>query len=128
MVVCAASLFAAEHSTNTVPTVAITNLLASRKMFSGKRIEVRGYYKSGFESSALYTSREDAENECIERSLWIDPVPKRGRHKRIRFIKEGNVRVVGVFHYDVGTAFLGVGHLNLWPGEIVALEVFEETK
>ena len=128
LLLAACSLPAAETNTNTVPKVAITNLLTHMKDYRGKRVEVKGYYKSGFELSALYQNQEDAKSFRDARALWIMPFVKPGHEKKVKFVKEGTVRIVGVFDYNVRQPDLGVGHLNGWPAQIVALELFEEIK
>src|SRR2546426_8265170 len=60
-VLFAYGVFAAESVTNLVPRVAITNLLANKKAYQGKRVEVAGYYKSAFELSAIYHTQADAQ-------------------------------------------------------------------
>jgi hypothetical protein len=119
---------AAETPTNTVIKVAITNLLSDMKHYYLMRVEVTGYYRSSFELSALYQSHEDAKALRDERALYIKPFVKPGFEGKVRFIKEGHVRVVGVFHYNLEDPKLGVGHLNGWPAEILALEAFEQIK
>ena len=124
----AALLPAADGTTNAVPKVAITNLLAHMKDYQGKRVEVTGYYKSGIELSALYQHQEDANHFQDTKALWIMPFAKPGHEKQIKTVKEGLVRIVGVFDYNVRQPELGVGHLNGWPAQIVAMELFEEIK
>jgi len=122
------SVRAAESTTNAIPKVAITNLLAHMKEYRGKRVEVVGHYRSAFELSALYQSQDDAKSFRNERALWIMPFVKPGHEKSVRFVKEGVVRIVGTFDYNVRQPELGVGHLNGWRAQLVALEVFEEIK
>jgi hypothetical protein len=114
--------------TNTVPRVAISNLLTHMKDYRGKRVEVTGYYKSGFELSALYQNQDDARSLRDAQALWIMPFMKPDHEKQVKFVKEGTVRIVGVFDYNVRQPELGVGHLGQWPAQLVALEVFEEIK
>lgn len=128
LIVLITSLLAADKTMNAVPKVAITNLLAHMKEYRGKRVEVTGFYKSGFELSALYENQEDAKQFRDERALWIMPLVKPGHETQVKFVKEGTVRVVGVFDYNARQPELGVGHLNGWPAQIVALELFEEIK
>ena len=119
---------AAETKTNAVPEVAITNLLTHMKDYRGQRVEVTGYYKSGRELSALYQNEDDAKNFRDKQALCILPFVKSGHEKQVKFVKEGRVRIVGVFDYNVWQPELGVGHNNAWPAQIVALEIFEEIK
>lgn len=103
----------------------IGDLLAHKKEYRGKRVEVTGYYRSAFELSALYQTQDDAKSYRNERALWIMPFPKPGCEERLKFVREGFVRVVGVFTYNHDDPSLGVGHLNGWPAEITTLELFE---
>ena len=50
---------------------------------------------------------------------------KPGHEKQVKWVKEGTVRIIGVFDYRPK---LGVGHLNGWPAQIVDLELFEKLK
>ena len=111
-----------------VPMVTIADLLAHMKNYRGKRVEVAGYYKSSSEVSSLYQNQEDADALRDERALHIMPFVRSGYEKRVKFVKQGKVRIAGVFDYNVQQPELGVGHLNGWPARIVALELFEEIK
>jgi hypothetical protein len=116
-----------------VPKVSISNLLKYRRNYFGKRVEVRGYYISGFEESALYEKKEDSQRFVENRNgfgpvrngLNIGPFAKPGYERKVCPPKEGLVRVIGVFSYNTQQEELGVGHLNQWPAELVALELFE---
>src|SRR5580765_3416751 len=82
------SLPAAETTTNAVSKVAITNLLSHMKEYWGKRVEATGYYKSGFELSALYQNQDDAGSFRNAKGLWIQPFVKPGHEKQVKFVKE----------------------------------------
>lgn len=116
-----------------VEKVSISDLLTHRRKYFGKRVEVSGHYISGFEHSGLYETKEDSQR-YVEYSksfgptfngLHISPFAKPGYESRVRPIKEGPVRVIGTFSYNIYQENLGVGHLNQWPAELVALELFE---
>jgi hypothetical protein len=102
----------------------IADLLAHKKEYRGKRVEVTGFYLSGPELSALYQTEDDAQNYRSERALWIMPFARRGYEGRLKPVREGFVRVVGIFTYNLDP-MLGVGHSNQWPAEINTLELFE---
>jgi hypothetical protein len=111
------------------PRVTITNLLAHMKDYRGKRVEVTGYYRSNMELSALFQNQEDAKNFRFTNSLWIEPMLiKPGHEKKVRFVKEGMVRVVGVFDYRIRQEGLGIGPDAEIPAQIVVLELFEKIK
>lgn len=114
--------------TNGAPKVAITNLLAHMKDYYGKRIEVTGYYKSGPELLSIYQNKEEADAYRNTQALYIMPFVKKSYEERVKFIKQGTVRIIGVFDYNFQQPKLGVGHANQWPAQIVALELFQEIK
>ena len=115
-----------------VPKVTISELLKNQSEYFGRRVEVAGYYVSSFEYSGLYETKEDLHRfredhkplGAIYNGLWIMPFAKQGYEDQIRPVKEGMVRIIGTFHYNRDQD-LGVGHLNGWPAELVALEAFE---
>ena len=105
----------------------IEDLLAHKNEYRGRRVEVTGFYRSAFELSALYQTQEDAQSYRDESALWVMPFSKPGCEGRLKFVREGFVRIVGVFTYNLDP-MLGVGHLNRWPAEISTLELFEVTQ
>lgn len=113
--------------------VSISQLLKHRREYFGKRVEVRGYYRSYIEYSGLYERKEDVDRivenpampGAINDGLWIMPFGKPGFEANLHFGKEGWVRVIGVFSYNTQQQDLGVGHLNGWPAELTSLELFE---
>lgn len=121
----ASNVLAAETNVPPVPRVAITNLLAHKQAYQGKRVEVSGYYVGFFEHCALYESQT---TRSLTNSLWIDPFREQpGYRQNIsggRGDFRGNVRIIGTFHYRPDLT--GVGHLNGWPAEITKLELFEK--
>jgi hypothetical protein len=118
---------AADTNALQAPQVAITNLLAHREAYQGKRVEVSGYYLGFFEHYALYESKS---NRSFTNSLWIDPFREQSGYRQnisgARSDFRGNVRIIGTFHYRPDLR--GVGHLNGWPAEITNLELFEKTE
>jgi len=104
---------AADTNAVSAPKVAITNLLVHREAYQGKRVEVSGYYSGFFEHYALYESKS---KHVHKNSLWI------GRAADF----QGNVRIIGTFHYRPD--LLGVGHLNGWQAEITNVELFEKSE
>jgi hypothetical protein len=111
LLLSATSLTAADAVTNAVPKVAVTNLLAHGKEYNGKKVEVTGYYRRGFELSAMWDKQEDAKKLHIPMSIWVGRSVKQGYESKIKLIKEGMVRIVGVFHYGGEKPEQGVGHL-----------------
>ena len=109
-----------------VPKVAITNLLAHKEEYKGKKVEVAGYYLGFFEHYALYAGEAQRD---LTNSLWIDPFREQPGYKQnipeARTDFRGSVRVVGIFDYRPG---YGCGHLGGWPAQITNLELFESTQ
>jgi hypothetical protein len=122
----ALSVPGADTNVVSVSKVTITNLLAHKEEFKGKKVEVAGYYLGFFEHYALYTSEAQRD---LTNSLWIDPFREQAAYKQNipggRSDFRGSVRVVGIFDYRPG---YGCGHLGGWPAQITDLELFESTQ
>jgi hypothetical protein len=123
--VLAAGLSPVAATTNSVaapaPRVTITNLLAHKQEYRGKRVEVTGYYVVGFEWSKLSSTARAPDKESLW--IWVNCVkPEPGA--KITEVEKGNVRVIGIFDYNE----LGSGHLNQYGGEIRKVELFEPLK
>jgi hypothetical protein len=94
---CARTAPSADTNLTAVPKVAITSLLARKKEFKGRRVEVTGYYLSYFECSKLSQHKGDGDRT----SLWIHTWRVKPGHKdKIKLVEKGNVRVVGTFDYN----------------------------
>jgi hypothetical protein len=116
-IACEQSFGAVETNSLPVPRVAITNLLASKTEYDGKRVEVRGYYFQAFETSRLSSEPGDHRGS----SLWIHPFRYGAKVNRLN----GKwVRIVGVFHHRKS----GCGHMNAYPAELTDLELAEPEK
>ena len=102
--------------------VSVLQLLKHRKEYSGKRVEVNGYYRERFEYSNLSDNKEDLDRTV---GLWISPFSKPGFETKLHFIEEGPVRVIGVFDYSAQYPTTGFGHLGGWPAALTSLELFE---
>jgi len=90
----------------------LIRVIATPTNYEGKEVRLIGYVVVGFEHSALYLSRDDAEHSNRESSVWIDEPAKSAK---IDPMKQGFACVVGTFH-SAGSE--GVGHMGLWPGEL----------
>lgn len=106
--------------TNSPPVVTIAELLKNKEQWKSKVVEVRGYYASDFERSALYQSKEDSTGSRA-RGLWIDPRDPLGRTSEILWKTNGFIRIVGTFEFQKG----GSGHFNMWPAEITRVQSVE---
>lgn len=117
--------FRVAAGTNSIPVpatrVALTNLLAHKQEYRGKRVEVTGYYIAGFEWSKLSQVAGAPDKESLW--IWVYHVkPEPGA--KVTEVEKGNVRVIGIFDYNE----LGSGHLNQYGGEIRKVELFEPLK
>lgn len=112
---------ASETNLAPVAKVTVTNLLAHKSEYKGKRVEVTGYYLSYFECSKLSHHQGDSDKASIWVHVWH---VKPGHEKQIQRVPKGQVRVVGTFDYKEG----GSGHLGMCPAEITDLELFEPVK
>jgi len=99
----------------------VTNLLAHKSKYKGKRVQVTGYYLSYFECSMLSQNQGDSDRA----SIWIDVWQvKPGYEKQIKVVAKGQVSVIGTFDLkDTGS-----GHLGMCAAEITDLELFEPLK
>ena len=106
--------------TNLVSGIAVTNLIERKQEFQGKRVEIKGYYWTAFEASQV---SDGHVRGAATSSLWVAYYQvKPGSEEKVKWAKEGFVRIVGTLKFRPG---LGSGHLGGWPAEITDLEVFE---
>ncbi len=91
--------------------VSLVALLADPARFDGQQVMLVGYVRSGFESNALYLTKDDADILNRMNSVWLegyrDGNDTAGKKRPVR----GFIRVVGTVRYRSA----GVGHLGLWP-------------
>ncbi|TKR30546.1 hypothetical protein FCE95_10545 [Luteimonas gilva] len=52
--------------------ISLIALLANPEKYEGKAVRVIGYYRSGFEQSALYLNKSDYENDVWGNGIWIE--------------------------------------------------------
>jgi len=88
-------------------------LLSAPAEYNGQTVQVIGYYTHDFEHSALFVSKESAENYDLSSGIWVE-LPQ-NTTKGISPIRRGYVIVSGVFRTAQG---MGVGHLGMWPGTL----------
>lgn len=118
---CTCEILAAETNLPPAAKLSVTNLLAHKSEYKGKRVEVTGYYLSYFECSKLSHHQGDSDKASIWIHVWH---VKPGHEKQIKGVAKGQVRVVGTFDYKN----VGSGHLGMCPAEITDLELFEPLK
>lgn len=108
-----------------VISTSLIRLLVHPEEYEGKRVEVIGYYHSGFEEKALYLTKDDATNLNTQNGLWIGSIAKGADKNRVHFVKKGFVRVAGTFSYRPRS---GAGHMGLWPAELKEITFFATTR
>jgi hypothetical protein len=85
--------------------VSLIALISNPGKFSGKAVSVTGFYRSEFEHSAIYLSRDDALNSIAQNGLWVfGGVPKT--------LRNHYVRIGGIFNPN------SHGHMGQWPASI----------
>jgi hypothetical protein len=118
----AGAVLADEVIADGVIKTSLIRVLAHPDKYNGKRIELIGYYHSEFEESALYLTKDDATARNYENGLWIGGTAKGADTNRVHRVKEGFVRVVGIFNYSLKN---GAGHMDLWFGLLDEITIFE---
>jgi hypothetical protein len=112
-------------------------LLETPEKFAGKRVDVRGYHRTGTEDSCLIECENCAQSpDPTEKSVWLDPLvwdpryyPRRPRQvAKSDDVDNRMIRVIGIFHYeprpilgkDVPYEFRyrGFGCYKMWSREI----------
>ena len=110
------SVSAEAAQTNIASGIAITNIIDRKQEFQGKRVELKGYYWTGPESSQI---SDGSDRGPIETSLWVAYYRvKPGCTNNVKWFKNGPVRIIGTLNFRSGFP-------RPWPGEITDLEVFE---
>lgn len=97
----------------------LVQVLAHPEKYHGKKIMLQGYYRSEFEHSALYLTKDDADNSNCRSGIWVlraswDPTTDKVNDRSY-------VRAIGVFSFDTKN---GNGHMGLWPGELRDVTAF----
>lgn len=147
VLVCSA--FAAEPVTQERPqVVSVAELIGRPTAFEGKRIEVEGYWVSGFEWSYLSATRNNVQALPIWLERWMmagdaDATDRRAIKAAIEaadqkagFVAKGHsrqyrIRCVGIFsHVTVRRATpdqpgIGFGHLGVYPSEFRLEKIVE---
>lgn len=130
--------------------VSVAELIAKPTAFDGKRVEVEGYWVSGFEWSYLSATPNNTEALPIWLERWITPtnsgridldatrIALESADKKAGFVVRGHsrqyrIRCVGIFsHVTVRRSTpekpgVGFGHLGAYPSEF-RLETILEAK
>jgi len=85
--------------------VSIVSLIADPGRYEGKAVVVTGFYKTGFEVSAIYLHEDDARHSIRPNGFWVDGrIPD---HLQNRY-----VTIQGIFTTTEG------GHLGAWQGTL----------
>ena len=115
----------------------VQQLLDSPERFTGQRVDVTGYYRSGTEDSCLMRCKDCANGpDPTKGSIWLDPVIWDPRYYPQRLPKVAKsdvvenkvVRVIGTFRYEARPIlgkdvpyerrFKGFGCYSMWAREI----------
>lgn len=94
-------------------TVSIVQLLSTPEKYEGKAITTIGYYRLGFEHSAIYLAQSDYEHDIWPNGLWVDSemeIPT----------QNGYVIISGIFTSKL------TGHFDGWPGGICGVSEAHE--
>ena len=94
--------------------VSLVRLLAAPEAYHGKAVQIEGFLRVGFESTAIYLSSEDAGYLITKNGLWVTidekPWEKQG-HKPDKFDKK-YVLIEGLFDKNF------CGHSGAFSGSI----------
>lgn len=103
-------------------SVSIVELLSNPERYHGKRVLVQGYLHLGFEDSALYFSKEQADYGLTKDALWVSykndlsltsmNSAKKGSKPDIHYFDCKYVILIGTFNKDK------MGHLSLFSGTL----------
>jgi hypothetical protein len=122
-ILIASILSCGARETNSTPKVTIAELLKNKELWKGKRIEVSGFYVTGFEISALYENEHDAKSVRDEKGLWVDYYDEVASDKsKLRWVERGFIRIIGTFDFRADS---GSGYLNQWPARVRRIELVE---
>src|SRR5271157_3593787 len=84
--------FTDEKPTNAPPKVTIRELLDGKAKWNSNRVDVSGFYNSGFEWSIL----TEAEGQSSDDDVWIDRFHvSQGSRQKLNWVERGRVRVIG---------------------------------
>jgi hypothetical protein len=64
-------IYSAENFQKTYLITTIIELLENPLDYRDSIVEIQGYYRSGFEKSALYATKNDYINTNNKRAIWI---------------------------------------------------------
>jgi hypothetical protein len=98
------------------PAIPLVRLIANPEKYDGQRVVVHGYARMDFEGTALYMTKDDADYEFTENSIWIGELAKGADHGLIEKRKPGFVCIEGTFQMAKGKT--GKGMWGMWSAEI----------
>jgi hypothetical protein len=108
-----------------VTRVSIVQLLADPQRFEGIEVEVVGFAVLKGEDSALYLTEAYADAVDFATSVafgeWEGKESKVFSKAEFTAINQHYVRVVAKFHSAEKNSKIGVGHMELWSGELVQI-------
>lgn len=97
---------------NGVISTSLVRLLSAPEQYSEKQVRVIGYFTKHFEGTALYLTKEHAENHDTQSAIWIDI---RGTNALLRKVKTGYVEIMGTSYCETNSS---VGHFGAYPAGI----------
>jgi len=92
--------------------VPVRDLFAAAARYEGRKVRVRGYFRKGFERSALYESPEDRAWPPTN-SVWVEGTGP------LNDFSSHYVTIEGTFTTRLR------GHLAMWPGSVCRATVVE---
>lgn len=111
-------------------SVSMVELLSNPERYHGKRVLVQGYLHVGFEDSALYFSKEQADYGLTKDALWVNykndlsltsmNSAKKGSKPDIHYFNCKHVILIGIFNKDK------MGHLSLFSGTLEDVDSVSE--
>jgi hypothetical protein len=123
--------------------VTVEQLLAAPRKLVGKRVEITGYYRAGFEDSSLLKNARAAKQSWTpDHSIWLDIPDRRSLHllphvSAVKALRGRMVRVVGKFRYRQAIpadsrlnrgAVSGYGHMGMWSCAITDITYLRPLK
>lgn len=100
--------------------ISIINLIGTPSLYSGKKVQVKGFLNIEFEASAIYLNENDFNKQIDKNAIWIE-VSKKDLSKLSDFNKK-YIILEGVFDMN------NKGHESNYSGAIHTLTKLEVAK
>jgi hypothetical protein len=100
------------RSACTIYGVSIVELIATPRLYDGKRVRVTGWLHLEFEGNAIYLHRDDQVHGLTRNGLWVSFARQ-----------QGDSSCAGGYALVEGTFNAGHhGHMGLWSGAIEGID------